>query len=79
MKTKNNEFMYLSDKLDMLDERLDALERILIVQESNLAEHMKRTSILELQIHPLNKFMYAAYGIIGFITIIVAVYAAVRG
>ena len=78
MKTKNNEFLYLSDKLDIIDERLDAVERILIVQEQNLDEHMKRTRTLEEQVTPLNKFMYAAYGILAFLTFVAAIYAAVR-
>ena len=79
MKTKNNEFLYLSDKLDILDQRLDNLERISDLQEQNLKVHMERTKILEDQVHPLNKFMYAAYGVAGFLTIAAAIYAALKG
>ena len=64
---KKNEFLHLSDKLDILDDRLDDVERVLILQEANLKEHMKRTALLEQQVSPLNKFMYSAYGIIAFI------------
>ena len=64
---KRNEFLHLSDKLDILDERLDDMEKVLIVQEQNLKQHMDRTALLEEQVAPLNKFMYAAYGIIGFL------------
>jgi len=64
---KKNEFLHLSDKLDILDERLDDMEKVLIVQEQNLKQHMDRTALLEEQVGPLNKFMYAAYGIIGFL------------
>lgn len=78
MSTKNNEFNYLADKLDIIDVRLDAVERILIVQEQNLAEHMKRTRLLEDKVTPLEKFMYAAYGVLGFLTLAAAVIAAVR-
>lgn len=78
IKTKNNEFNYLADKLDIIDVRLDAVERILIVQEQNLAEHMKRTRLLEDKVTPLEKFMYAAYGVLGFLTLAAALYAAVR-
>lgn len=73
--------MYLSDKLDILDERLDSMENILVLQKANLEEHMKRTALLENEVGPLNKFMYASYGIIsfvGFMGIVVAIYAAVR-
>lgn len=81
MATINNQFLYLSDKLDILDERLDSMESVLIKQQANLEEHMKRTALLEDQVSPLNKFMYAAYGIIAFVTFaggVIAVVVAVR-
>lgn len=78
MSTKKNEFLYLCDKLDIIDERLDSVERVLALQEQNLQEHMKRTALLENEVGPLNKFMYATYGIIAFLTFAAAVYAAVR-
>lgn len=77
-KTKNNEFNYLADKLDIIDVRLDAVERVLELQEKNLAEHMRRTSLLEDQIDPLNKFMWAAYGIVAFVGVAVGVWAAIK-
>jgi hypothetical protein len=64
---KKNEFLYITDKLDVLDERLDDMEKVLILQEENLKQHMDRTKLLEEQVSPLNKFMYATYGIIAFI------------
>jgi hypothetical protein len=64
---KKNEFLYITDKLDVLDERLDDMEKVLILQEQNLKQHMARTELLEQQVAPLNKFMYSAYGIIAFI------------
>lgn len=67
---KKNEFLYLSDKIDIIDARLDSMEKILALQEQNLQVHMRRTELLEEQVRPLNKFMYAAYGIIGFITLL---------
>jgi uncharacterized ion transporter superfamily protein YfcC len=67
---RNKEFLYLSDRLDILDERLDSVEKILALQEQNLSLHMRRTEILEQQVSPLNKFMYAAFGIIAFITFV---------
>lgn len=79
--TKNQQFLYLSDKLDILDERLDSIDKVLIIQESNLKEHMKRTALLEEQISPLNKFMYAAMGIMSFVSfigIVVAIYVGLK-
>lgn len=37
------------NKLDKLDDRLDSVDRTLVKQEANLAEHMRRTEILESQ------------------------------
>jgi hypothetical protein len=73
---KKNEFLHLSDKLDILDDRMDDIEKVLVLQEANLKEHMKRTAILEQQVMPLTKFMHSAYGIIGFITFLAAIAAA---
>ena len=36
-------------KLDKLDDRLDSVDRTLVKQEANLAEHMRRTELLESQ------------------------------
>ena len=71
---KRNEFLYLSDKLDCLDERLDSVERVLELQEQNLQLHMKRSEMLEDQIKPLNKFMYACYGALAVITFLAGLY-----
>lgn len=39
----------LDSKLDKLDDRLDALDKTSVKQELNLAEHMRRTELLEAQ------------------------------
>jgi hypothetical protein len=44
---KKNEFLHLSDKLDMLDERLDSVEKLMALQENNLQYHIKRTDVAE--------------------------------
>jgi hypothetical protein len=72
---KKNEFLHLSDKLDVLDERMDSVEKILAIQEQNLQIHMKRSDMLEDQVAPLNKFMWAAYGIISFLVFAATVVA----
>ena len=78
MSTKNNQFLHLSDKLDIIDQRLDDVEKVLVLQEANLSEHMKRTALLENELRPLNKFMYGAMAIISFVVIAATIYAAVR-
>ena len=44
---KKNEFLHLSDKLDVLDERLDGVEKLMALQEQNLQYHIKRTDVAE--------------------------------
>lgn len=44
---KKNEFLHLSDKLDILDERLDSVEKLMALQENNLQYHIKRTDLSE--------------------------------
>ena len=70
--------MYLADKLDIIDQRLDDVEKVLLLQEANLSEHMKRTALLEQELRPLNKFMYGAMAIISFLFIAATFYAAVK-
>lgn len=43
----------LNAKLDKLDERLDSVDKTLIKQEANLAEHIRRTELAELSIQDL--------------------------
>lgn len=39
--------MHVIDKLDILDERLDSVEKVLFLQENNLQYHIKRTDLAE--------------------------------
>ncbi len=41
------------DKLDQLDGRLDIISSIMIRQEALLAEHIRRTEILEMELAPI--------------------------
>ncbi len=48
MSNNNNDGINrLEGKLDKLDERLDGVEKILVLQEANLKEHMRRSDLLE--------------------------------
>lgn len=40
----------LETKIDRLDERLDSVEKVLVLQEANLREHMRRNDNLEAMI-----------------------------
>lgn len=74
----NNDFMKLivshleriETKVDKLDDRADTQERISIVQEVNLREHMKRSDLLEKSqndlkeaVTPILKVYTVAWGI----------------
>jgi chromosome segregation ATPase len=43
----------IEDKLDKLDERLDAMSTTLAVNTESLKEHMKRTAIIEQELKPV--------------------------
>jgi hypothetical protein len=45
---KTTDFLhYLSDKLDAMDQRLDEMNQILAVQQTQLKEHMRRSELNE--------------------------------
>lgn len=61
----------IEKKVDRLDDRLDSQKEILIVQEANLAEHMRRSDLLEANqdalktsVDPLLKLHTVAWGIV---------------
>lgn len=47
MKNSHEFLQYLADKLDGLDERLDAVNETLVVQKEQLKEHMRRSEATE--------------------------------
>lgn len=44
---KRDEFLYLVDKIDMVDGRLDDMEKLFSMQQQSLEYHIKRTDIAE--------------------------------
>lgn len=49
----------LEAKVDKLDERLDNMDKTLVLQEANLKEHMKRSDLLEKKLEPVEKHVHA--------------------
>lgn len=47
VKSSHDFLQYLSDKLDILDARLDHMNETLIVQQEQLREHMRRSALNE--------------------------------
>lgn len=51
----DNRFDKLEEKLDKLDNRLDGVHVTLVKQHSSLAEHMRRTELLENALIPVKE------------------------
>lgn len=49
----------LEAKVDKLDDRLDSVDKTLILQEANLKEHMKRSDLLEKKLEPVERHVNA--------------------
>lgn len=50
-----SDFKTVIDKLDKLDARIDNIDITLVKQEAQLAEHIRRTNILEQKLEPVEK------------------------
>lgn len=64
------------DKLDKLDDRLNNIDKTLVKQEENLAEHMRRTDLLEKKFEPVEDHVKHVTGIgkaIAFIGVIAGI------
>lgn len=60
----------IEDMLEKIDTRLDNMDMTLVKQEANLAEHMRRTEILESELRPLKSHVDKVKGGIQLIKII---------
>jgi cytochrome c-type biogenesis protein CcmH/NrfG len=78
---KKNNLDYIHDLLAKLDHQMDDMNETLIKHDANLAEHMRRTELLEEQIVPVKKHVDMMQGVAGFVALlalIATIYAAVR-
>lgn len=50
-----SDFKTVIDKLDKLDSRIDNIDITLVRQEAQLAEHIRRTNILEQKLEPVER------------------------
>jgi len=71
------DFKRILDKLDILDGRLDSVDKTLIKQEANLDKHIMRTDQNEImiqeifeQIRPIQKHINYVEGILKFIGVL---------
>lgn len=68
----------IEDKVDKLDGRLDSAEKVAVKQEANLAEHMRRTELLENDLKPVKKHVAMVNGglkLLGIISLIIGIIA----
>lgn len=90
-KTIDAKIAALLDKTDRqhndLDKRLDNIEKVLIAQEINLKEHMRRTDTLEFlvqtvrekEMQPLQKHVVMVEGVFKFLGLIALLLTIVSG
>lgn len=71
------DFKRILDKLDLLDNRIDSIDKTLIKQEANLDKHIMRTDQNEImiqeifeQIRPIQKHINYVEGILKFIGVL---------
>ena len=70
---KSDKIDRMDSKLDRLDERLDQVSITLALNTESLAEHMRRTDLLEQQVLPIKKHVdIVKYGIMGVLWVSVA-------
>ena len=73
---------YLHDMVAKVDSRLDDMAETLVKHDANLAEHMRRTALLEQEISPIKKHVYMVQGVgafIGLLALIATIYGVLNG
>lgn len=68
------------NKLDKIDDKLNSIDKTLVKQEENLAEHMRRTELLEEALKPVEEHVAHMRGIgkaIVYMGILVSIAAAI--
>ena len=60
-------------KLEKIDERIDSIDKHLAVYKSQLRFHIKRTDMLEEELHPLKSSLIKAQGAIMFIGLLATI------
>lgn len=60
----------LDEQHQELDRRLDNIEKVMIAQEINLKEHIRRTDLLEEALKPIQKHVAMVEGVFKFLGLI---------
>jgi hypothetical protein len=72
-------FKTLDSKLDLLDERLDSVDKTLVKQHEQLKYHIQRTNILESKLEPVEKHVAMVSGAIKLLMIVAALVGILAG
>jgi len=57
----------IEEKLDRIDERLNSIDKTLASQHVSIAEHIRRTNILENDLKPVKKHVIMVEGVLKFL------------
>lgn len=68
----------IETKIDDIGERLGSIDITLAQQHESLKDHMRRTALLEAELHPVKKHVDMVEGAMKLITIIAAVFAIIE-
>jgi hypothetical protein len=82
VKMRRRDLDYLHDMVAKVDSRLDDMAETLVKHDANLAEHMRRTALLEQEISPIKKHVYMVQGVgafIGLLALIATIYGVLNG
>ena len=60
----------ISDKLETIDTRINNIDKTLVKQEAQLAEHIRRTNLLEQKLEPIDTHVKMVNGAFKFIVIL---------
>ena len=77
---KNN-IQFLHDLMAKIDGRLDDIYEVQVKQEASLAEHIRRTELIEEELKPIRRHVYAIQGVgalLGVLALFASIYAAVK-
>ncbi len=68
----------IENKIDDVNHRLGSIDTTLVAQHASIAEHIKRTRILESEFKPMRRKIHMAEGALAFISVIAVIATLVQ-
>lgn len=78
MSSNGDQLMRIEQKLDQVVDHIGEINTTLAKQEVSLAEHIRRTNLLEAKVEPLQKHVLMVNGIVKFIITLSAIAAIIE-